>query len=534
MALCCFQPQRELKDEMWSDLNDAFGQYQKAADLQRAGLHRDAYLWYIKAMRNVQKFQTTYRHHRNLKLKDKAKELEADIAKRQPICGQFCLEELQDINKELSVAIKTQRTAYLKVTLQHVETVFDIRIHEKNLSPRQWAAIFPDTNIEYSDDSEDDRYYNCPEVGRKQTKHRNDSTTVLLAPKKSAARRPKRPRVESEHFKKVMATEQTWDNVKKLVRTNVLKVHWYQIIGYDDVKRYLSSDFVQGVQVRKRRTEMRSRPTQDVENKSIILYGPPGTGKTQFMNAVAFEATANISIFVDASKIKSKWSGEAEQNIANVFDMANALGPSILIFDECEHLMGDREDEKSKSGGDISAIMLAKMTEYQSSVSVVAATNFPWAVDMAFMRRFSKKVFIGLPKESERAVMMKHHLGCMFNLLTDDDYRELGKITDGWTGSDINTLAYNIKSFFQAEQNKATHFRFCEFRKDIVHYCPPGDNLDKEYVTEASAQDFLPDELSNPPFTMFTVLRMLKKVKPVVTPELNQKFIDFHGSDECF
>jgi len=68
-----------------------------------------------------------------------------------------------------------------------VETVFDIRIHEKNLSPRQWAAIFPDTNIEYSDDSEDDRYYNCPEVGRKQTKHRNDSTTVLLAPKKSAA-----------------------------------------------------------------------------------------------------------------------------------------------------------------------------------------------------------------------------------------------------------------------------------------------------------------------------------------------------------
>jgi vacuolar protein-sorting-associated protein 4 len=271
-----------------------------------------------------------------------------------------------------------------------------------------------------------------------------------------------------------------------------------------------------------------------VENKSIILYGPPGTGKTQFMNAVAFEATANISIFVDASKIKSKWSGEAEQNIANVFDMANALGPSILIFDECEHLMGDREDEKSKSGGDISAIMLAKMTEYQSSVSVVAATNFPWAVDMAFMRRFSKKVFIGLPKESERAVMMKHHLGCMFNLLTDDDYRELGKITDGWTGSDINTLAYNIKSFFQAEQNKATHFRFCEFRKDIVHYCPPGDNLDKEYVTEASAQDFLPDELSNPPFTMFTVLRMLKKVKPVVTPELNLKFIDFHGSDECF
>jgi len=165
MALCCFHPQRELKDEMWSDLNDAFGQYQKAADLQRAGLHRDAYLWYIKAMRNVQKFQTTYRHHRNLKLKDKAKELEAEIAKRQPICGQFCLEELQDINKELSVAIKTQRTAYLKVTLQHVETVFDMRIHEKNLSLRQWAAIFPDTNIEYSDDSEDDRYYNCPEVG---------------------------------------------------------------------------------------------------------------------------------------------------------------------------------------------------------------------------------------------------------------------------------------------------------------------------------------------------------------------------------
>ncbi len=452
-----------------------------------------------------------------------------EIAKRQPICGQFCLEELQDINKDLSVAINTQRTAYLKVTLQHVETVFDIQMHLKPLSPRQWMAILPDTTIEYSDDSEDDRYYNCPEVGQKEIMHPNDHPTVLLAPKKSAARRPKRPRVESEHFKKVMATKQTWDDVKKLVCTNVLKVHWYEIIGYDDVKRYLSSDFVQGVQVLNRRTKICPRPTQDTDNKSIILYGPPGTGKTQFMHTVAFEATANISMFVDTSKIKSKWSREAEQNIANVFDMAHALVPSILIFDKCEHLMGDHEDEKSKSGVDISAIMLAKMTQYQLSVSVVAATNFPWAIDLAFMRRFSKKVFIGLPKESERAVMMKHHLGSMFNLLTDDDYRELGKITDGWTGSDINTLAYNIKSFFQAEQNKATHFQFCEFRKTIIHYCPPGD---KEYVTEASAHDFQPDELDNPLFMMN--MKMMKKVKPVVTPELNQKYIDFHGSDECF
>jgi len=72
MAICCFEPQRELKDEMWSELNVAFGQYQKTADLQRAGFHQDAYLWYIKAMKTVQKFQTTYCRHRNIKLKDRA------------------------------------------------------------------------------------------------------------------------------------------------------------------------------------------------------------------------------------------------------------------------------------------------------------------------------------------------------------------------------------------------------------------------------------------------------------------------------
>jgi vacuolar protein-sorting-associated protein 4 len=529
MALCCFDPRGQLRADMRRDLNVAFGQYQKAADLQKAAFHRDAYLWYMRAAKTLEQFQTTYRRHRDINLMDKAKELVAEIVKRQPICGQFCLEELRDINKHKHEAFMTKRTAYMKVTLQYVLTDFDKQIHLFPLSNRRFRAVIPEFTMEYSDDSEDERYYNwSPEDAQKETMDTNERP---VAPKKIAARRPKRPRVEGEHFKKVMETKQTWDDVKKHVSTNVSPVHWYDIIGYDDVKKYLSSDFVQGVQVLKRKSQKSSLQTQKNSNKSIILYGPPGTGKTQFMHAIAFEATANISIFVDSSKIKSKWSGQAEQNIANIFDMAHALGPSILIFDECEHLMGDREAEKSNSGGDISAIMLAKMTQYQSSVSVVAATIFPWAIDLAFMQRFSKKVFIRLPKESERAVMMKYHIGSLFNLLTDDDYRELGKITDGWTGSDIETLATNIWSFFQVEQNKATHFRYCELRKRIIVYCAPSDN---ENVTQASAHDFQPEELSNPAFTMKTVLKLLKRVKPVVTPELNQRFIDYHGSEECF
>jgi hypothetical protein len=104
--------------------------------------------------------------------------------------------------------------------------------------------------------------------------------------------------------------------------------------------------------------------------------------------------------------------------------------------------------------------------------------------------------------------MMRYHIGSLFDLLTDDDYRELGKITDGWTRSDIETLATNIRSFFQAKQNKATHFRYCEMRKRTIVYCAPSDN---ENVTKASAHDFHPKQLGNPSFHLNTVLKHSEK-----------------------
>jgi len=350
------------------------------------------------------------------------------------------------------IAFSTQKTAYLEVTLQYIFTNFDRQVHYEPLSDRRREAVYPDILVEYSDDSDD-------AIHQKSKRSSQPKRTSTNAPQKVPARRPKRPRIEGKKFKELMAAEQTWDSVKKLVSTEVLPIVWCKIIGYDQVKRFLSSDFV--LHIERQETHLR---------------------------------------------------------------------PSILIFDECEHLMGDREAENNSSS-DISGIMLAKMTTFQSSVSVVAATNFPWAVDKAFMRRFSKKIYIGLPKESERAVMLKYHLGQMFNLLTDDDYKALAKKTEGWTGSDIQTLGMNINSYFQVEQDKATHFKFCDIRKDRIVYCPPSDAED---VTQASAHELPVEDLDFPAFTIRTVKKMLDKVKPVVTPEMLKKYREFHGSDECF
>ncbi len=517
MALCCLDPRRQIRVEMKRDLNIAVSQYQKAVHLQEQGFHRDAYLWYMRSGKSLDEYRYKYLAHADINRIDKVKELVAELKKRLPICGQFCLEELKGINQKVRIAFSTQKTAYLEVTLQYIFTNFDRQVHYEPLSDRRREAVYPDILVEYSDDSDD-------AIHQKSKRSSEPKRTSTNAPQKVPARRPKRPRIEGKKFKELMAAEQTWDSVKKLVSTEVLPIVWCKIIGYDQVKRFLSSDFVLHIE------RQETQPSEEQSNKSIILYGPPGTGKTRFCHGIAYEATRNISIFVDSSKIKSKWSGQAEQNIANVFDMAHALRPSILIFDECEHLMGDREAENNSSS-DISGIMLAKMTTFQSSVSVVAATNFPWAVDKAFMRRFSKKIYIGLPKESERAVMLKYHLGQMFNLLTDDDYKALAKKTEGWTGSDIQTLGMNINSYFQVEQDKATHFKFCDIRKDRIVYCPPSDAED---VTQASAHELPVEDLDFPAFTIRTVKKMLDKVKPVVTPEMLKKYREFHGSDECF
>lgn len=174
--------------------------------------------------------------------------------------------------------------------------------------------------------------------------------------------------------------------------------------------------------------------------KGILLYGPPGTGKSYLAKAVATEAQSTF-FSVSSSDLVSKWQGESERLVRNLFEMARESTPAIIFIDEIDSLCGSRSEGESDSARRIKTEFLVQMDgvgKVHAGVLMLGATNTPWEIDAAMRRRFEKRVYIPLPEPHARARMFKIHLGDTPNNLTDDDYAELGDLSEGFSGSDIS------------------------------------------------------------------------------------------------
>ena len=179
--------------------------------------------------------------------------------------------------------------------------------------------------------------------------------------------------------------------------------------------------------------------------KGILLYGPPGTGKSYLAKAVATEADSTF-FSVSSSDLVSKWQGESERLVRNLFEMARESpgGKAIIFVDEVDSLCGSRSEGESDSARRIKTEFLVQMDgvgKESTGVLVLGATNVPWELDAAIRRRFEKRVYIPLPGKEARTFMVKLNLGKTPNSLTDDDFDRLGEITGGASGSDIKVLA---------------------------------------------------------------------------------------------
>lgn len=176
--------------------------------------------------------------------------------------------------------------------------------------------------------------------------------------------------------------------------------------------------------------------------KGILLYGPPGTGKSYLAKAVATECGASCFLSVSSSDLVSKFQGESERLVKNLFELARAKAPSIVFIDEIDSLCSARGDGENESGRRIKTEFLVQMQgvgKDNNSVLVLGATNTPWELDPAIRRRFEKRVYISLPEAPARAHMFRVHIGDTPNNLTDEDFAYLGQKSEGFSGSDIST-----------------------------------------------------------------------------------------------
>merc|ERR1712087_342056 len=175
----------------------------------------------------------------------------------------------------------------------------------------------------------------------------------------------------------------------------------------------------------------------------ILLYGPPGTGKSYLAKAVATEANNSTFFSVSSSDLVSKYVGESEKLVKNLFGMARDRKPSIVFIDEVGSLASARSDGENESSRRIETEFLVQMQgvgKDTRGVLTLGATNCPWDLDPAIRRRFVKRIYIPLPEKEARQIMFKIHIGNTPCSMTEEHFNYLGQQTEGTSGSDINAV----------------------------------------------------------------------------------------------
>lgn len=196
--------------------------------------------------------------------------------------------------------------------------------------------------------------------------------------------------------------------------------------------------------------------------KGILLFGPPGTGKTMLAKALATEANASF-VNVSMSTITSKWFGEDEKNVRALFSLAAKVSPTIIFIDEVDSMLGQRSrvgehEAMRKIKNEFMAHWDGLLSKSTERVLVLAATNRPFDLDEAIIRRFQRRIMVGLPNAESRERILRTLLA-KEKLEEGFDFKELATMTDGYTGSDLKNLctaaAFRpVRDFLKTEQEK--------------------------------------------------------------------------------
>ena len=257
----------------------------------------------------------------------------------------------------------------------------------------------------------------------------------------------------------------------KLVRPSVMRevlietpnINWSDIGGLEEVKQKLKESVELPIKNPKAFSKIGITPP-----KGILLMGPPGCGKTLLAKAVANESEANF-ISVKGPEIFSKWVGESEKAIRQIFRRARQASPCVIFFDEIDSLvprrgmnMGSQVSEK------VVAQLLTEMDglENLSDVVIIAATNRPDIVDPALLRpgRFDRIILVPHPDREARLKILKVHTKDM-PLAKDIDLEKIAEETEGYSGADLQAVCREagmqaLRENINAKEIKLKHFEY--------------------------------------------------------------------------
>ncbi|MBU1974184.1 MAG: AAA family ATPase, partial [Nanoarchaeota archaeon] len=315
--------------------------------------------------------------------------------------------------------------------------------------------------------------------------------------------------IPEEILKKLMVTQKDFIESLKVVRPSAMRevlvetpdVSWSDIGGLEDVKDKLKEAVEWPLKKPEVFKRMGIRPP-----RGIMLYGPPGTGKTLLAKAVAKESEANF-ILVNGPSLLSKWVGESEKAVREIFRKARQTAPTILFFDEIDALVPRRNTSSDSHVSErIVNQMLTELDGLESlnDVVVLAATNRPDIVDPALLRqgRFDRMILTPLPDVEGRKKIFEIYLEKM-SLAEDVEITKLASKTEGYVGSDIEGVCREAAMIALREDIKAKSVTMKHFIS-ALEVVPPSVSKDveeayeklKDYFSSARAKQIKEDKAS--------------------------------------
>lgn len=180
--------------------------------------------------------------------------------------------------------------------------------------------------------------------------------------------------------------------------------------------------------------------------RGLLLFGPPGNGKTLLARAVATECAATF-FSISAASLTSKYVGEGEKMVRALFAVARELQPAIIFIDEIDSLLSERSQSEHEASRRLKTEFLIQFDGLPTGNSeterivVMAATNRPYELDEAALRRFPKRVYVTLPDFDTRISLLSSLLQKQNSPLSAEELKSLARLTDGYSGSDLTALA---------------------------------------------------------------------------------------------
>jgi transitional endoplasmic reticulum ATPase len=294
--------------------------------------------------------------------------------------------------------------------------------------------------------------------------------------------------IPKEVMEKIVVKGDDFKNAQKEIQPSALRevlvqipdIKWDDVGGLEDVKQELKEAVEWPLKHPETFQRLGIRPP-----KGTLLYGIPGTGKTLLAKAVASESEANF-ISVKGPELLSKWVGESEKGVREVFRKAKQAAPTVIFFDEIDAIASTRSGSEGDSGVTKRVVnqLLTEMDglEELEDVAIIAATNRPDILDAGLMRpgRFDRHIQVKEPDEEARLVIFEVHTKDM-PLAKDVDLKKLAKNTEGYVGADIEAVCREAAMLALRDNLDAEEISN-EYFKQASEKVKPGHKEDEQLV----------------------------------------------------